>query len=159
MPSRPAREPWLKPAATAMITLAGLAGLTSCQSGPDGITDGSYQLLASSAGAEPDAAQTVEIAGSTVTLHTASGDATATLGSPASTMVLCPPHGDGKPTTLGDSALTMGRVTLTHPAVFGDCGSATPERITLVDLDGVDTAQSFPFTRWAEFCLSGSQDC
>jgi hypothetical protein len=150
---------WLKPASIATIALAALTGLTGCQSGPAEIADGSYQLLATSTATTAEASQTAEIDGSTITLHTTSGDATATMGSPGSDFVLCPPNGRGRPVRLGNDALTVDRVILTRPAIFGSCGSTTPERITLVDLDGVDGGMRFPFTRWAEFCLTGSKDC
>lgn len=157
--SRADQRRWVNPVAAAAIALAGLTGLTGCQSGPDPITDGSYRLLATSTGATTDPTLTATIAGSSLTLRTPTSEATATIGSPGPTFVLCPPKGRGQPMTLGNDALTVDQVTLTRPAIFGDCASTTPERITLVDLDGVDTSRQLPFTRWAEFCRTGSRDC
>lgn len=57
-----------------------------------------------------------------------------------------------------DIPLSVGEVDLGSPAVYGDCGQTSPERVTLVDLESrADTLP--PFSSWVEFCLGSEPDC
>jgi hypothetical protein len=49
---------------------------------------------------------------------------------------------------------------MTRPALFGDCGQTTPQRVALVDLDSLNQEpRPMPFTRWVEFCNTADRDC
>ncbi len=146
----------------ALGSLTAVAVLTGCGSGGSGgpadVADGTYRLYATSDGpsVDADSAPVLEIGGETVRLS--DGDQSATLGDPAEDWVLCPPSGQGAPVRL-DTALTVGDLVISSPALFGDCGATRPERVTVVDLDSVDTDLAFPFERWAEFCDVDDVDC
>jgi hypothetical protein len=143
-----------------VLVTAGLiaALIAGCSSSPDPITDGSYQPLAwSELGALPTASLT--ITGDQATLVVEGVTTTATLGDSTSDYVLCPPDTTGPLRPLG-SPITVGPLTLTQPAMFGDCGITSPERVTIVDLDAVDaTASGFAFNRWVELCNVADPDC
>jgi hypothetical protein len=141
-----------------VLALAGCGGSDDSSGGPAKVSDGAYTFLASSAaGGAPAASLT--IAGDTLTLTGDGGPVTATIGEPAAEAVLCPPSGKGQPATLG-TPLTVGSVAMAAPAVFGDCGQTTPQRVTLVDLDSYDEAGGpMKYTRWVEFCDTTDPDC
>lgn len=144
-----------------LLTTALVTALAGCGSGgsagPADPSDGTYRLYATSAGTvDAETAPLLELAGDTLRL--ADGDQAATLGEPAEQLTLCPPSGEGAPVRL-DTALTVGDLVLTSPALFGDCGTTAPERVTVVDLDAIDTDLAFPFERWAEFCDVDDPDC
>jgi hypothetical protein len=142
-----------------VLVLAGCAGGTGGDPpGPAAITDGSYRLLATSAGQDPDATVSLTITGDTLVLTQGSDTTEDSLGQPGDTeYVLCPPGGTGSPRPLS-APIDVDGVHLARPALFGDCGQTTPVRVTLVDLDAT-TDQAFPFATWAEFCDTGDPDC
>lgn len=144
----------------AAAATAGALLLAGCSSGPADVTSGEYRAFAASAevGATPDVALTVVDGSYTFTPST--GPAAQSTTRPGTTeYVLCPPDGMGTPILLG-AALTLGGSTLQQPAVFGDCGQATPKRITVVDLVSASTQVApMPFTRWIEFCATTDPDC
>lgn len=56
--------------------------------------------------------------------------------------------------------MNVGDVAMARPAVFGDCGTTKPARLTIVDLDSASAdAKPLAFTRWAEFCNGNDPDC
>jgi len=137
----------------AVILLAG------CQAGPAAIEDGTYRAFAAAPeiGVVPEVMLAVN--GSTLTIS--EGDVIASVESRAgeAEYLVCPPDGTGVPAPM-DGPLSLGPVTLAEPAVFGDCGSVTPTRVTIVDLASVDDAAGpVPFTRWVEFCDTSDPDC
>ena len=133
--------------------------LAGCGSGPDEIGSGSYRLWATSEAsaeqAQPDAGLVIE--SSSVTLSLGSDSTTVPLGQPGDEYVVCPPSGTGAPQPLG-APMVIGDLELAEPAIFGDCGDASPRRVTVVDLSSVGDGQ-FPFQRWAEFCDIADADC
>ena len=142
------------------LMLIGLAGCSSSDDGSGGpgqVADGSYVFLASSAGGTP--AATLEIAGQELTLVEGATTTSATVGAAVPEAVLCPPSGKGQPQSI-DTPLTVGGISLSTPAIFGDCGQVTPVRVTLIDLDSYDEAGGpFGYTRWVEFCNTTDPDC
>lgn len=146
---------WLV-AAVVLLLAAGCAD----DSSPAQVQDGSYRLFATSESATIDAtgAPGLLIDADTVSLTDGADTSTVVLGEPTEQRVVCPPSGEGSPLSL-DAALSVDGVTLTRPALFGDCGQTTPVRVTLVDLESTDTSLRFPFTRWAEFCDVTDPDC
>lgn len=148
--------------ASTLLRTAALASaavlLAGCQSGPQSVPPGEYRLYATSAGATSAQPLEATITGQGLTLTTPAEPMSFDFGAAADEFTLCPPSGKGRPTTL-DAAMTVGDVQLARPAIFGDCGVTKPVRVTVVDLDSVDTSAQFPFTRWVEFCNRTDPDC
>jgi len=142
-----------------VLALGGCSGGSDGSArGPAALSDGTYRLLATSASQDPDPTVTLEIIGDTVELTQGTDSVQGALGQAGSgEYVLCPPDGTGSPRPLG-SPVEVGEVRLANPALFGDCGTTTPVRVTLVDLS-VTTDQVFPFQNWAEFCDTTDPDC
>ncbi len=132
--------------------------VAACQAGPQAMPEGRYRLFATSTGPVTDDIF-LELAGTSITVQ---GEATQTeysVGAEADEAVLCPPAGKGRPRSLG-KAMNVGDVALARPAVFGDCGTAKPARLTIVDLDSASAdVKPFGFTRWVEFCNGNDRDC
>jgi hypothetical protein len=144
---------------SAAAAVASVALLAGCQAGPASIRDGSYRLYATSESTQVDsAAATLEITGPDVVLVQDDVEWHTSLGEPAQRRVVCPPGGRGTPVAIEGTA-RVGNLTFTSPALIGDCRRSSPARVTLVDLDSVDTGMRFPFTRWAEFCDVADPDC
>ncbi len=143
----------------AVVASLAVALLAGCQSGPAAVGDGSFRAFAAAPEVRALPAVMLTIDGSTLTLgegvvltsvESRDGDAE---------YVVCPPDGTGVPATMGDP-LRLGTVTFEEPAVFGDCGTVSPRRVTIVDLASLDDAAGrFPFTRWVEFCDTTDPDC
>jgi hypothetical protein len=144
-------------AGAALVVLGGCGSSGKSAGGPAAVGDGSYAFLASSAAGPASA--TLDIAGQELTLTEAGTATTGTIGEAAPEVVLCPPSGRGQPLRV-DAALSVATVTLSSPAVFGDCGQVTPKRVTIVDLDSLDEAAGpLAYTRWVEFCDTSDPDC
>jgi hypothetical protein len=133
--------------------------LAGCQSGPASVADGSYTSYAVGSGVGELPSTGLVIRGDTVTLTGPGLEASARVGAGSGEYILCPPDGKGTPLPVGQ-AITIGTLTLTRPAIFGDCGQTRPLRVTLVDLASADgQGGPFPFTRWVEFCDTSDADC
>jgi hypothetical protein len=142
------------------LAAAAVLALSACAaSGPAEVESGQYRLLATSnpsGGVPADVSLIVD--GDALTLVSGADKAHYTLGDAGEEFTLCPPSGSGTARPL-DAPLTLGRLQLAQPAVFGDCGTTAPMRITVVDLASVDEANRFPFARWAEFCDTVDPSC
>ena len=142
-----------------VLALGGCSGWSGGSGrSPADISDGTYRLLATSAGQDADPTVQLQISGDVVVLTQGPDSVQGTLRQAGSAeYVLCPPDGTGSPRPLG-SPVEVAGVRLASPALFGDCGQTTPVRVTLVDLS-TTTDQAFPFQRWAEFCDTADPDC
>jgi hypothetical protein len=139
--------------------LVATVSVTACQSGPAAIASGDYRAYAASSEVGSAPRVTLTIDGSTLTFGENDVLTTAELGESTDEYLVCPPSGKGAPSSLGPP-LSLGPATFDSPAVIGDCGSAAPVRVTIVDLSSVNEEQGpFPFTRWIEFCASIDPDC
>ncbi len=146
----------MRPAAALAAAPVALV-LAGCGSGPSDVADGSYRAYATSGTQSLDADLT--ITGEQAIVTTGDAESTFAIGVPGDSFVLCPPDGSGQPRPL-DGQLTFGTLTLDEPAVFGDCGTTSPLRVTLVDLASYDAANGpFPFMEWVEFCDLEDPDC
>ena len=124
--------------------------------GPDSVGDGEYTFYASS-GTAPSGATAV-VSGDDITFTVDGSDTVATLGDETAEFTLCPPDTTGTAQALGVS-LTVGSVEIADAAVFGDCGTTSPSRITVVDIAAIDESLQFPFVNWVEFCDTSDEDC
>ncbi|MBI1349655.1 MAG: hypothetical protein GC156_00885 [Actinomycetales bacterium] len=141
----------LAAAAPMLLLLAG------CQSGPADIADGQYRAYATSGTTDPQASLVVN--GDQLVVTTATGDETVTIGDPGDSYTLCPPDGSGRPRLLR-GVMTIGDVVLQQPAIFGDCETTAPSRLTIVDLASFDASLGpFSFGEWVEFCDTRDPSC
>ncbi|CAL8973783.1 hypothetical protein PROP_01252 [Propionicimonas sp. T2.31MG-18] len=152
------RTTWRHLPVAGLVLFATLA-LVGCQAGPQQVQPGSYRLYATSAGATVPQGTSLDVATGTVALTSPAGRTDFVVGGDVPEAVLCPPSGNGKARTL-DKAMAVGDLTLARPAIFGDCGSTRPVRVTVVDLDTRTGARNtIGFRSWAEFCRVGDADC
>lgn len=140
-----------------LVVIFGALVLTACQPGPDVVVDGSYRALAA-AGGEAVPAVTMEIQGTAVRIVDGTSVVGLTMGAASGDYTLCPPRGDGAPTSL-DGPVDIGAIRFARPAIFGDCGGVSPPRVTLIDLDSHDDETLPEFSRWLEFCAVVDPDC
>jgi major membrane immunogen (membrane-anchored lipoprotein) len=141
----------------AMVGVALALVLTACgSSGPGAIADGSYKAYAVSSGATPDAMLVIEGSSVTLTQDGTQSDFTMTDGTTEYTV--CGTDGSGTPSPLG-ADMTVGDVDMVNPAIYGDCGQTSPNRVTVVDLDSALGSGGIGFASWAEFCDVNDSDC
>jgi hypothetical protein len=133
--------------------------LSGCSTGPADIADGEYRAIAVSQEISTVPRADVAVESGALTFTTPAGSTTVTQTPGKQEFVVCPPSTRGTPALIG-SELDVDGTTFRMPAVIGDCGQTTPERITLVDLASIgDDSAPFPFTRWIEFCDTSDPDC
>ena len=136
---------------------AGVVVLAGCSSGPADVADGQYRAFAWSGVGDPGAS--VLVTGDQLDVSSSAGTEALAVGDPANSYVLCPPDGTGRPRLL-NGRLAIGDLVMRQPAVFGDCGTTSPRRLTIVDIASYDPSQGpFPFTTWVEFCDVKDADC
>ncbi len=150
----------MKATVVAPVALCGaLAACGGGDAGPAAVTDGTYSLMAVSAGGAPTSPRpSLTIAGNTVQISTSTGPVQATSTPTSTTYTLCPPNGKGAPLALS-TPVTVNGTLYVRPALFGDCGVTKPVRVTLIDLDSTTSTSALPFSRWAEFCYTTDPDC
>jgi len=142
----------------ALLAVAVLA-LAACQSGSANVASGDYRAFAASSeiGEVPPVTLTVD--GTALTFGELDMLNARELGQGGEEVVVCPPDGRGVPASLGEP-FSLGPTTFESPAIVGDCGAASPRRLTVIDLASADEAAGpFPFTRWVEFCDTTDPDC
>lgn len=145
--------------AAALLLPAAVVLLAACGSGPAPAADGEYRALASSSEVGDVPPVMLGIDGSTLSFREGDVISKVTRTEGSASFVVCPPDGRGAPETLGQS-LSLGSIAFDEPALIGDCGTAAPARVTVVDLASADEGVTpFPFTRWVEFCDTTDPDC
>lgn len=140
-----------------LVVVIGALVLGACQSGPSAVGDGSYRAFAVAGGGTPPAV-TMEIQESSVLIAEDGTVVELTIGAALGDYTLCPPRGDGALMPLNGS-IDLGTIQFDNPAIFGDCGETSPERVTLVDLDSNAEGALPPFVDWLEFCDVKDPDC
>ena len=110
--------------------------LSGCSKGPADIADGEYKAFAVSPEISTVPRVDVAVESGALTFTTAAGSTTVAQTPGEQEFVVCPPSTRGTPALLG-SELSVDGTTFQVPAVIGDCGQTTPERITLVDLASI----------------------
>jgi hypothetical protein len=142
------------------LIIAGALIMAGCSSSsPEAISDGEYQTYATSDSTSDPSPVNLTISGDDATFSIDGETLSVTIGAAGGEYVVCPPDTKGAVRSLG-AALTLGSLTLTQPAMFGDCGVTSPNRVTIVDLDSVSAdAGPFPFGRWIEMCNVTDSDC
>lgn len=125
-------------------------------SSPSRPADGTYTGYAASDGSVP--AGTLLVDGESYVLDIGGSSQEGRLTESDTQYVVCPPDGEATVEQMG-AALTIGDLTFTTPAVFGDCGETAPVRVTIVDVATADMDMAFPFITWVELCDTTDPDC